>query len=69
MTPEGWQQPSTGKGALVARIGKDRKVHVIEPAPAVPDTPEPLTVPAPSGPPAPPDHAPVTSPTESVPAG
>src|SRR3954451_15125726 len=39
---------STGEEALVARIGKDRKVHVIEPAPAVPDTPGPLTVPAPS---------------------
>ena len=54
----------------MARIGKDRKVHVIEPAPAVPDTPEPLTVPAPSGPPAPPEHdAPVTAPAQSVPAG
>ena len=54
----------------MARIGKDRKVHVIEPAPAVPDTAEPLTVPAPSGPPVPPDQdAPVTTPAHSVPAG
>ena len=53
----------------MARIGKDRKVHVIEPAPAVPDTPEPLIEPAPSGPPAPPEHAPVPTPAQSVPAG
>ena len=52
----------------MARIGKDRKVHIIEPAPAVPDTPEPLTVPAPARPSAPPDHAvPATAPSQRVP--
>jgi hypothetical protein len=30
----------------MARIGEDRRIHRIEPAPAVPDTPEPLTRPA-----------------------
>ena len=61
---------STREEALVARIGKDRKVHIIEPAPTVPDTPEPLTVPAPSRPSAPPEHgAPATSPTQRPPGG
>jgi hypothetical protein len=50
----------------MARIGEDRRIHRIEPAPAVPDTPEPLTRPAPDTEPGTPAVEP--APPSTVPA-
>jgi len=52
----------------MARIGEDRRIHIIEPAPAVPDTPEPLIAPTPtpSRPPTSPAPAQHRTPTASV---
>ncbi len=52
----------------MAHIGEDRRIHIVEPAPTVPDTPEPLTAPTQGRPTGAATHdAPTTTP-EPVPA-